>query len=132
MLENVTVEALRLDEADLNTKRMLELMAFDKTQPLYVQVVQRILREMRLSQQRDGGAFNYSEFTQKLLSQQLNPDQKRGLQQRLDTLESFMVPEQVDPFTKWKVDVEKRSGTNWTPKVSSRCHFILLNRPHLH
>ncbi|KAI3325815.1 hypothetical protein HD806DRAFT_521309 [Xylariaceae sp. AK1471] len=123
MLNNVTVEALRLDEADLNTKRMLELMAFDKTQPLYVQVVQRILREMRLTQQYNRGTFNYSEFTRKLANEQLNADQKRGLQQRLDTLESFMVPEQVSPLVQGKAGkksnggTKKRSGTSWTPKT---------------
>ncbi|KAH8166867.1 hypothetical protein CIB48_g1400 [Xylaria polymorpha] len=114
-LGQITVEALRLDEADLNTKRMLELMAFDRAQPLYAQVIQRILRDMRLSQQENPGTFQYREFRNKLALENLSPDQKRGLQQRLDTLESFMVPTQVDPNKKKKG--KERPGTNWTPRA---------------
>ncbi|KAF2963301.1 hypothetical protein GQX73_g10276 [Xylaria multiplex] len=114
-LDNVTVEALRLDQADLNTKRMLELMAFDRTQPLYAQVVQRILRDMRLGQQNLLGQFNYYQFTQKLDAEQLSSDQRRGLRQRLDLLQSFMVPKQVNPFSR-REEVE-RLGTDWTPKA---------------
>ncbi|KAI1271573.1 hypothetical protein F5Y07DRAFT_413424 [Xylaria sp. FL0933] len=115
-LKNVTVEALRLDQADLNTKRMMELMAFDSTQPLYAQVIQRILRDMRLEQQDKEGTFNYSEFVRKVDNEKLSPDQKRGLQQRLDTLESFMVPAQVSLRRPAGHD-GKRLGTDWTPKA---------------
>ncbi|KAI1347259.1 hypothetical protein F5Y01DRAFT_307664 [Xylaria sp. FL0043] len=115
-LKNVTVEALRLDQADLNTKRMMELMAFDSTQPLYAQVIQRILRDMRLEQQDKEGAFNYSEFVRKVDNEKLSPDQKRGLQQRLDTLESFMVPAQVSLRRPAGHD-GKRLGTDWAPKA---------------
>ncbi|TGJ82737.1 hypothetical protein E0Z10_g6030 [Xylaria hypoxylon] len=114
-LDKVTVEALRLDQADLNTKRMLELMAFDRAQPLYAQVIQRILRDMRLSQQNTPGQFNYHEFIRKLQEEQLSPDQKRSLSQRLETLQSFMVPKQVDPFSKCEDGV--RLGTDWMPKA---------------
>ncbi|KAI1123028.1 hypothetical protein F5Y10DRAFT_286534 [Nemania abortiva] len=113
-LSNVTVEALRLDQADLNTKRMLELMAFDRTQPLYAQVIQRILRDMRLDQQAKGGGFRYYDFTRKLEQEQLSPDQKRGLRQRLDTLQSFMVSGQINPFSTTNTGV--RVGTDWAPK----------------
>ncbi|KAI0973796.1 hypothetical protein F4678DRAFT_459282 [Xylaria arbuscula] len=112
-LKHVTVEALRLDQADLNTKRMLELMAFDRAQPLYAQVIQRILRDMRLSQQDNPGNFNYGAFIRKLDAEKLSADQKRGLGQRLDTLQSFMVPEQVQRLAIGK----GRLGTNWTPKA---------------
>ncbi|KAI0486740.1 hypothetical protein F4859DRAFT_502165 [Xylaria cf. heliscus] len=111
-LGDIKVEALRLDQDDLNTKRMLELMAFDRAQPLYAQVIQRILRDMRLSQQDKPGKFKYREFRHKLDQENLSPDQKRGLHQRLDTLESFMVPMQV---TQENCDV--RLGTNWVPKA---------------
>ncbi|KAI0814223.1 hypothetical protein GGR55DRAFT_500263 [Xylaria sp. FL0064] len=119
-LQHVTVEALRLDQADLNTKRMMELMAFDRAQPLYAQVIQRILRDMRLEQQDKEGAFNYSEFVRKVDNEKLSPDQKRGLQQRLDTLESFMVPAQVSlrlPGGHRGKQHGKRLGTDWTPKA---------------
>ncbi|KAI0532639.1 hypothetical protein GGR58DRAFT_522633 [Xylaria digitata] len=114
-LDHVTVEALRLDQADLNTRRMLELMAFDRAQPLYAQVVQRILRDMRLIQQNAPSQFNYHEFTRKLDAEQLSPDQRRGLRQRLDLLQSFMVQKQVNPFSRCTEGV--RLGTNWTPKA---------------
>ncbi|KAJ8124305.1 hypothetical protein O1611_g9336 [Lasiodiplodia mahajangana] len=114
-LNGVTVEALRLDQADLNTKRMLELMAFDRTQPLYAQVIQRILRDMRLDQQIKGGGFKYYDFVRKLEQEQLSPDQKRGLRQRLDTLQSFLIPEQVNPFSHAKKSVPR--GTNWAPRA---------------
>ncbi|KAI0419825.1 hypothetical protein F5X98DRAFT_384106 [Xylaria grammica] len=114
-LDHVTVEALRLDQTDLNTKRMLELMAFDKTQPLYAQVIQRILRDMRLAQQEKQTPFNYHEFIQKLEGERLSPDQWRGLRQRLDTLQSFMVPGQVNPSGNHKRGV--RLGTNWMPRA---------------
>ncbi|KAI0460568.1 hypothetical protein F5B21DRAFT_13620 [Xylaria acuta] len=114
-LGDVMVEALRLDQADLNTKRMLELMAFDRAQPLYAQIIQRILRDMRLNQQDKPGKFKYREFRDKLDMENLNPEQKRGLHQRLDTLESFMVPKQVKTNMWEKRDV--RMGTNWAPKA---------------
>ncbi|KAI1743885.1 hypothetical protein F4680DRAFT_470410 [Xylaria scruposa] len=116
-LGNIKVEALRLDQADLNTKRMLELMAFDRAQPLYAQVIQRILRDMRLSQQDKPGSFNYHEFRSKLGQEKLSPDQNRGLQQRLDTLESFMVPKQVKNNAREKSSHSVRLGTAWTPKA---------------
>lgn len=117
-LENVTVEALRLDQSDLNTKRMMELMVFDRAQPLYASVVQRILRDMRLAQQDKPSSFNYREFRNKLDDEPLSQDQKRGLQQRLDSLESFMVAEQVKPFA-WNKSAKGsvRTGTDWTPKA---------------
>lgn len=114
----MTVEALRLDQSDLNTKRMMELMVFDRAQPLYASVVQRILRDMRLAQQDKPSSFNYREFRNKLDDEPLSQDQKRGLQQRLDSLESFMVAEQVKPFA-WNKSAKGsvRTGTDWTPKV---------------
>ncbi|KAI1266184.1 hypothetical protein F5Y18DRAFT_23311 [Xylariaceae sp. FL1019] len=121
---NATVEPLKLDESNLNTRRMLELMAFDKTQPLYMQVLQRILRDMRLEQQVTRGGFRYSEFKRRLISEDLLPTQKQVLQQRLDTLESFMVESQTSnsegkkPGEKKKKKKKLVRGTNWNPKVS--------------
>ncbi|KAI0804907.1 hypothetical protein GGR55DRAFT_306934 [Xylaria sp. FL0064] len=112
------VEELRIDQADSNTKRMLELMAFERTQPLYAQVIQRILRDMRLDQQtKPDEAFDYHKFKRQLQAEQLSPDQKRGLQQRLDTLESFMVPNQVNRNLWEKYGKSERPGTDWAPKA---------------
>lgn len=99
----------------------MELMAFDRAQPLYASVIQRILRDMRLTQQEKPGNFNYREFITKLEDEPLSPDQKRGLRQRLDTLQSFMVADQIKPFGRGKsAGSILRSGTDWTPKVSCR------------
>jgi hypothetical protein len=114
----VTVEALRLDQSDLNTKRMLELMAFDRAQPLYAQVIQRILRDMRLQQQEHSESFNYLNFLNLLKQEQLSPDQKRGLGQRLDTLQSFMIEGQVNRSMTGRRALQR--GTDWTPTVRIR------------
>ncbi|KAI1328109.1 hypothetical protein F5Y16DRAFT_409972 [Xylariaceae sp. FL0255] len=110
-LENVAIEKLQLDEAQLDTKRMFELMAFEGSQPLYAQVIQRILREMRLEQQVTGGGFSYKKFLQRIAESNLKPDQRAFLQQRLDTLESFMVTEQISN----RKYSSKKSGTKWAP-----------------
>ncbi|KAI1204319.1 uncharacterized protein F4807DRAFT_447666 [Annulohypoxylon truncatum] len=126
-LKNVRVEELRLKESYLNTKRMLELMAFgDGHQPLYMHVIQRILRDMRIAQQQTRSGFKYNDFVRALQDEKLMPDQMRPLQQRLDTLESFMVPEQIGPGAQMfpaNSKAQKRAnkkatsgGTNWTPQ----------------
>ncbi|KAI2465811.1 hypothetical protein F4781DRAFT_375108 [Annulohypoxylon bovei var. microspora] len=126
-LKNVKVEELRLKESYLNTKRMLELMAFgDRNQPLYMHVIQRILRDMRIEQQKTRSGFKYNDFVRELKNEKLMPDQMRPLQQRLDTLESFMVPEQIGlgaQISPANSKSQKRmnykinsSGTNWTPR----------------
>ncbi|KAI3335920.1 hypothetical protein F4824DRAFT_489251 [Ustulina deusta] len=57
------IKELRIDQANLNTKRMLELMASERTQPLYAQPDE---------------AFDYHKFERQLQAEQLSPDQKRG------------------------------------------------------
>ncbi|PNY26794.1 Uncharacterized protein TCAP_03275 [Tolypocladium capitatum] len=128
-LPNVRVEALQFDEADLNTRRMMDLMAVSSVQggmPLYLHVVTRILRELRISQQENGGTFNYDAFKRALALEDLSPGQKGPLQQRLETLESFMVEEQVpngDLLAKKMLAKKKkfkgsiRRGNDWKPKA---------------
>jgi len=121
----IVVEELRLNEADLNTKRMLDLMAVTSGgMPLYLHVVNRILRELRVSQQRAGGRFSYSAFKRMLQAEQLTDMQLAPLKQRLDTLESFMVEDQAKAFdmfspqrggTPKKKQTAIQAGTNWTP-----------------
>ncbi|KAF3009245.1 hypothetical protein E8E14_009609 [Neopestalotiopsis sp. 37M] len=110
-LPNVTVEELRLKEQDLNTKRMLDLMAVGAgTVPLYIHVIQRVLRDMRIEQQATGGAFNYKKFKKIIDNEDLTAQQRVPLDQRLETLESFMVKKP----TKYSLDGSR--GTDWTPK----------------
>ncbi|RDL39289.1 uncharacterized protein BP5553_03629 [Venustampulla echinocandica] len=92
-VSNIKVEPLRISEGDLNTKRMLDLMAVsrdDGPMPLYLHAVYRILREMRIEQQEMGTAFNYASFKERLAQTAMTPAQLGPLHQRLETLESFM------------------------------------------
>lgn len=125
---NVKVEELRFKEADLNTKRMMDLMAVKEgdKMPLYLHVVSRILRDLRLEQQRTGSAFNYAAFRQMIEREQLTPSQKGPLLQRLDTLQSFMVKKQAEALVPPSGGGKKKknkpnhniqvSGNDWTPK----------------
>ncbi|RDL33071.1 Uncharacterized protein BP5553_08510 [Venustampulla echinocandica] len=120
---NVQVEPLQINDFDLNTKRMIEIMAIDnsETVPLYVHTLYRILREMRVVQQEAGGKFSYREFKRQVMDSGLSPAQLGPLNQRLDTLESFMPRAQVDRTpanTKKKTQKGKHSITKsgWDSK----------------
>ncbi|KAI3286486.1 hypothetical protein DTO002I6_8157 [Penicillium roqueforti] len=120
---NIKVEPLQIDQANLSTKRMLDLMAVGQDSgpvPLYVHTVQRILREMRLLQQMAGSQFDYKDFKKRILSTGLLPGQLEPLRQRLDTLESFMAPQQTAPNNqaRGKKAKSQGAGSNWTPKAS--------------
>ncbi len=88
--------------------------------PLYVHVILRILRELRISQQSSGTLFNYAEFKRMVEAESLTRDQLVSLHQRLDTLESFMVTDKVTAVRngkKVKVETKIGLGTDWSPKV---------------
>ncbi|TWU79079.1 hypothetical protein ED733_008658 [Metarhizium rileyi] len=132
-LPNVKVEELRISQKDLNTKRMLDLMAVSSVggggMPLYLHIVTRILRELRIEQQQKGGYFDYSAFRRAIQAEELTPGQKAPLEQRLDTLESFMAKEDVEesksqynygyykPKTKTSLREQKSTATGWEPKA---------------
>ncbi|KAK7419259.1 hypothetical protein QQX98_003411 [Neonectria punicea] len=121
-LPNVTVEELRINQSDLNTQRMLDLMAVSSIQgsgmPLYLHVVSRILREQRILQQRVGTAFDYAAFKRALETESLTEGQLAPLKQRLDTLESFMVEKQTMTMV-GKSPAKKKNlssdGNSWKP-----------------
>lgn len=105
---NIVVEPLRIREQDLNTKLMVDLMSVkvSGSVPLYMHVVKRILRELRIKQQETPGArFNYRAFRQMLNREDLTDAQKVPLDQRLDNLESFMAK-------------NRQPGNDWTPQAS--------------
>ncbi|TKW53795.1 hypothetical protein CTA1_5915 [Colletotrichum tanaceti] len=90
-IPEVKVEPLILSDRDLNTRRMLDLMAVGEGgMPLYLHVVTRILRDMRIEQQSTGSGFSYATFKKRLDLADLTAAQRGPLSQRLDTLESFM------------------------------------------
>jgi len=63
--------------------------------PLYLHTITRILRELRIEQQKNSSAFNYAEFRQKVNATTMSAAQQGPLTQRLDTLESFMPTSQT-------------------------------------
>jgi hypothetical protein len=101
---------------------MLDLMAVnteDGRMPLYLHAINRILRELRMEQQQTNGTFDYAEFKKKVMDSGMTLPQLAPLNQRLDTLESFMPKSQTeisaDPkFKKAKV----MAGNDWTIRVS--------------
>lgn len=116
-------------------------MAVDDTQgiPLYLHVIQRILRDLRLEQQQqpdrsDGRVtpFQYAKFKMLLKKENMTPAQLAPLKQRLDTLESFMVGKQVHAYNSANVGVapkkvkarKNEQGTDWSPEV---CLHSLLS-----
>ncbi|KAH8812659.1 hypothetical protein F5884DRAFT_820471 [Xylogone sp. PMI_703] len=124
---NVQIEPLRINQSDLNTKRMMDLMAINVEEgpvPLYMHTVKRILREMRVEQQQNGGGFSYITFKSRVLNAQLTPGQLAPLIQRLDTLESFMPKEQTEGMgsdqvgqKKKKEKKESNRSNHWSPKA---------------
>lgn len=107
---------------------MLDLMVVGSgAMPLYLHVVQRVLRDLRIEQQQTRSAFNYRLFRSRMENEDLRPDQRAPLQQRLETLESFMAKEHTLGYPQGKA---QRAGTDWTPKVRkdqetpSTPHFV--------
>ncbi|VUC26181.1 unnamed protein product [Clonostachys rosea] len=116
-LPNVTVEELRINQSDLNTSRMLGLMAFhargDGGMPLYLYVLNRILRDLRIEQQRSGLPFNYKKFKDTVSMEAMIDSQLLPLQQRLETLESFMVRDQAPQY---KLGMKRKQPQKEAPK----------------
>ncbi|KAL4949779.1 hypothetical protein BDW69DRAFT_187975 [Aspergillus filifer] len=122
---NVTIEALRIDQNQFNTKRMMDLMAVsgDDT-PLYMESIKRILREMRIIQQtKQATGFNYRDFKRRVDNCGLTPSQMGPLTQRLDALESFMPASQTSTFSQ-----KSARGTDWYP-VPGRLTIVDLSCP---
>lgn len=120
-IPNVKIEALKLCDADLNTRRMNDLMAVGEgaNKPLYMQVVNRILRDMRLEQQKNRFGFSYAKFRRALDEEDLTPGQLNPLNQRLDTLESFMVQQKT-------LFGGVMGAINWKSMVRPRPKYTLM------
>ncbi|EME49627.1 hypothetical protein DOTSEDRAFT_164177 [Dothistroma septosporum NZE10] len=87
----LTVKPLLLHSSDLSIERMHKLMAIAEKEgpmPLYMEVVQRILREMAMK-----NTFSYYNFKAKLTQEKLTKDQTGPMNLRLGLLESFMAPQ---------------------------------------
>jgi uncharacterized small protein (DUF1192 family) len=120
---DVDIEPLQIDSHALNTKRILDLMAVKPEEgsvPLYVHTVNRILREMRMSQQATGIRFDYQTFKTQILAADLSPTQLAPLSQRLAMLESFM-PRTEENVKKKKKNRQDHIGTTWKNEVRDSC-----------
>lgn len=105
----------------------MDLMAVRKgeTMPLYMHVVNRVLRDLRLRQQQTGAPFDYQAFKKLLAREDLTESQRVPLAQRLDTLESFMAPraeavpqqQQQQQKKKMKAAPAKPAGNEWAPRA---------------
>lgn len=126
-IPNITIEPLQLRDQDLNTKRMLDLMAVGSggSMPLYMHVVNRVLREMRIQQQQIGCDFDYQRFKMEMDRTELTDAQSAPLKQRLDTLESFMVkrPKNMFDITGVKVKNPREQPQNTAPSGVNRAAF---------
>lgn len=88
--ETLTVKKFLLPPSELSIERMHKLMAFSERSdavPLYMEVIQRILRQMAVSGQ--GRGFNYGEFLHLLDQAGLSTEQQRPMKLRLNLLQSF-------------------------------------------
>lgn len=96
--ENMKVQKLGFMDEHLDVERMKRLMAFSETAeggvPLYVSVINRILREMN----EEGTKFTFQKFEKKLSVQEQSfaANQKSMLNLRMDILRSFMHKPQLD------------------------------------
>lgn len=79
---------------------------------MYITVVTKVIREMRLQEQREGKGFNYGTFKNALNAEKLTEAQLVPLRQRLDALESFL----AQPKTRKRNRDEK--AAEWRPVVS--------------
>ncbi|KAJ5164284.1 uncharacterized protein N7500_006114 [Penicillium coprophilum] len=90
------VEPLYLPQKDLNIGMMKTLMGINNgtEQPLYIEVVMKILRDMAIANQGKSG-FNYSAFKRRLQGENFSKGQLMPLKMRLEVLESFFEPGSV-------------------------------------
>jgi hypothetical protein len=106
---------------------MLDLMAVSSIQggmPLYLHVVMRILRQLRIEQQATHTVFNYGKFKRALDAERLNEGQLAPLQQRLETLESFMVQREAKSYDMFKP--KQHSANNGTKsKKKEKGKFLM-------
>ncbi len=95
-IPGVNVQPFRLRPRDLNVSSILTLMSVDQSQsvPLYIGQITKILREMA-STSLNG--FDYNEFKRRLQKSHLTRAQQGPLQQRLELLESFLIPDDSAP-----------------------------------
>ncbi|KAJ5717827.1 hypothetical protein N7488_003473 [Penicillium malachiteum] len=91
---NLTVEPMYLPKKDLNIGMMKTLMGMNDrdSQPLYMDVIMKILRDMAIANQ-GRASFNYPVFRQLVDLEDWSKGQEVPLQMRLNVLDSFLEKE---------------------------------------
>ncbi|GKZ50271.1 hypothetical protein AbraIFM66951_003267 [Aspergillus brasiliensis] len=128
---DIPVEPLYIDQRDLNTKRMMDLMAVshgDGDVPLYIHTAKRILREMRAAQEETKSGFEYETFKDQITHSGLTPGQVEPLKQRLGMLESFMPKAQAAKMPSRRGQITEKLGTRWEP-VAGQLTIVDLSCP---
>lgn len=90
--ENLEIATLMFKDQHLSIERMLRLMAFSEAEgnvPLYMEVIQKILRQMAIQ----GTQFTMAAFEQLLDKESFIPGQRSMMNMRLDLLRSFLQPQ---------------------------------------
>ncbi|GIZ39055.1 hypothetical protein CKM354_000244700 [Cercospora kikuchii] len=109
------VRPLLLRSSDLSVDRMNKLMALAEKEgppPLYMEVIQRILRRMAIENTSSTG-FDYKRFRGLLEKETLSKDQWLPLNLRFSLLESFLHPNDIParPLETWR----PKSKKNYKP-----------------
>ncbi|CAG8124713.1 unnamed protein product [Penicillium olsonii] len=123
------VEPLYLPQRYLNTSMMKTLMGINNKagQPLYMEVVLKILRQMAVMNQGQAG-FNYAEFKRRLACEEFIRGQLGPLHMRLEVLESFFEPGSVPNVKSNGPRVATRSTWSFPPGsltiIDLSCPFV--------
>ena len=108
------VRPLLLQDGQINIGNMRTLMNLDSQDgkvPLYMAVVNKILKEMAIARKGAPG-INYPKFQSKLKKAKLNPTQSEHLEMRLQLLESFLHRAAIPEF-------KNLPGEGFEPKAGS-------------
>jgi hypothetical protein len=79
---------------------------------------------------RRGGRFDYDEFKSQIMYAGLTPAQLGPLNQRLDTLESFMSMPSTDKMRRKREQAVGKKGTNWQSEVGGLTHCLINTSDH--
>ncbi|KAJ5347288.1 hypothetical protein MYU51_004293 [Penicillium brevicompactum] len=126
----LTVEPLYLPQKDLNIGMMKSLMGVNNlaAQPLYLEVVMKILRGMAIANQGRSG-FDYPQFKFLLQSEPFIQGQMVPLNMRLQVLESFFEPGSVPGAATTSILKENAKGLGSFPPgtltiIDLSCPFV--------
>ncbi|KAI1523523.1 AAA-10 domain containing protein, partial [Pyrenophora tritici-repentis] len=91
-LPNVRAIPFYLNAKTLTIHAMTMLMAFDEkaVKPMYMSIVESVLRDMATKSLSDNAPLNYHDFKNRIKNEGLDPKQKKTLDNRLKVLETFL------------------------------------------